>query len=129
MSKQAQQDRDQYIIQDYKAQTSVKSLARSYGLTDRRIMQILQGNNVEIRPRLKRFEIEPISKQHERIGRSIADYMFDNEVDLYQASNALGWSYGKLRKTIEGITDIELLDLMDIASYTERTVAQVMSDV
>jgi hypothetical protein len=129
MSKQAQQDRDQYIIQDYKAQTSVKSLARSYGLTDRRIMQILQGNNVEIRRRPKRFEKSPISKQHERIGRSIADYMFDNEVDLYEASNALGWSFSKLRKTIEGITDIELLDLMDIASYTERTVAQVMSDV
>jgi hypothetical protein len=129
MSKQAQQDRDQYIIQDYKAQTSVKSLARSNGLTDRRIMQILNGHGVEIRPRPKRFEIEPISKQHERIGRSIADYMFDNEVDLYEASNALGWSFSKLRKTIEGITDIELLDLIDIASYTNRTVAQVMSDV
>jgi hypothetical protein len=129
MSKQAQQDRDHYIIQDYKAQTSVKSLARSNGLTDRRIMQILNGHGVEIRPRPKRFEIEPISKQHERIGRSIADHMFDNEVDLYEASNALGWSFSKLRKTIEGITDIELLDLMDIASYTNRTVAQVMSDV
>jgi hypothetical protein len=129
MIKQAQQDRDQYIIQDYKAQTSVKSLARSYGLSDRRIMQILNGQGVEIRPRLKRFEIEPISKQHERIGRSIADYVFDNEIDLYQASIAIGWNFSKLRKTIEGIIDIELLDLLDIASYTNRTVAQVISDV
>jgi hypothetical protein len=129
MIKQAQQDRDQYIIQDYKAQTSVKSLARSYGLSDRRIMQILNGQGVEIRPRLKRFEIEPISKQHERIGRFIADYVFDNEIDLYQASIAIGWNFSKLRKTIEGIIDIELLDLLDIASYTNRTVAQVISDV
>jgi hypothetical protein len=128
MIKQAQQDRDQYIIQDYKAQTSVKSLARSYGLSDRRIMQILNGQGVEIRPRLKRFEIEPISKQHERIGRFIADYVFDNEIDLYQASIAIGWNFSKLRKTIEGIIDIELLDLLDIASYTNRTVAQVISD-
>ena len=116
-------------MQHYKAQTSVKSLARSYGLSDRRIMQILNGQGVEIRPRLKRFEIEPISKQHERIGRSIADYVFDNEIDLYQASIAIGWNFSKLRKTIEGIIDIELLDLLDIASYTNRTVAQVISDV
>jgi hypothetical protein len=129
MIKQAQEDRDQYIIQDYKAQTSVKSLARSYGLSDRRIMQILNGQGVEIRPRLKRFEIEPISKQHERIGRFIADYVFDNEIDLYQASIAIGWNFSKLRKTFEGIIDIELLDLLDIASYTNRTVAQVISDV
>jgi hypothetical protein len=92
-------------------------------------MQILNGYGVEIRPRLKRFEIEPISKQHERIGRSIADYVFDNEIDLYQASVAIGCNFSKLRKTIEGIIDIELLDLLDIASYTNRTVAQVISDV
>lgn len=119
--------RDNYIVQDYAAGMDIKAIARDQGISDRRVMQILKSNGVEFRARKKRFEMKPISQAHERIGRMLVDHRFDNETEQHEAASDLGWSLLKLKKPEEGIIELELLDLMDVAAYTDNEIGTMLS--
>ena len=61
------EQRDAYLCQDYLDGTKINELARSYGLSERRVSQILQANNVPRRPRPQGGK-KPLSHEHARLG-------------------------------------------------------------
>lgn len=127
MEAQDKKERDQYIVQDYQAGQDLKTLSRSYGVTERRISQVLKEQGVAVKRRHREFEREPISSQHERIGRHLVDFRFEKDIDRREAANQLGWGYHKLRKVEEGVAELELLDLLDISTYTETPINEVLN--
>ena len=126
MQNKERKERDNYIVLDYAAGLDSKSIARSNGISSRRVMQILKERGVDIRPRKQRFEIEPVSRMHERIGRVLIDYRFDAELDQLETANELGWSLHKLKKAEAGISELELLDLLDICALTRRKLTELL---
>ncbi len=110
-------ERDTYICQDYSDGKEISELARSYGISDRRVAQILRANGVQLRPRSAE-EKKPLSPLHARIGMHLYNYRFDRGFEPYSASMEMGWSMLKLRKVEKGVTELELLDLVDIAAFT-----------
>ncbi|MCG7628947.1 hypothetical protein MHM88_14140 [Epibacterium sp. MM17-32] len=118
-------ERDKYICQEYKEGGSIGELARTYGLTEERIGQILRENGVPRRPRGVK-EKRPLSALHSRIGLHLYNYRFDRGIELYPAAKDLGWSALKLRKVEKGVKEVELLDLLDIAAYTGTKVGELL---
>lgn len=119
------EQRDAYLCQDYQDGTEINELARSYGLSERRVSQILQANNIPRRPRPQGGK-KPLSHEHARLGIHLYTHRFDRGIELHDAANDLGWSTIHLRKVEKGTTNVELLDLMDIAAYTETELGQLL---
>lgn len=119
------QQRDDYLCQDYVSGTEIHELSRSYGISERRVSQILREHGVPRRARLG-FEKKPLSAEHARIGLHLHKFRFSRHRDPHTAANELGWSVIKLRKVEKGTTDVELLDLLDIAAYTEISIEKLL---
>lgn len=121
---QTNEERDNDICHDYKS-TEISELARSYGLSPKRIKQILDEKNVERRPRLT-GEKRIISQVHSLIGLHLYSFREAKGLEALVAANQMGWSMIKLRRIEQGLQEIELLDLIDIATYTKTPVAQLL---
>lgn len=119
--------RDDYIVEDYASGLEIPEIARGQGLTSRRVTQILAEKGVELRPRRSRFEQRPLSARHERIGKLIYDHRFDLGEERIDAANRIGWSVHQLKKAEAGLKELELLDLLDIATYTGKTIEEVIN--
>ena len=55
-------------------------------------------------------------------------HRFDRGMEVIEAAEQLGWSVITLRKVEKGVTTLELLDLMDIAAYTQMTLADLLAE-
>lgn len=118
-------ERDEYICQEYKDGVAVGEISRSYGISERRVTQILRENGVAMRPRNQKAK-RPLSATHARIGLHLYNHRFDRGIELHSAANDLGWSAIKLRKVEKGTREVELLDLLDIAAYTGVKVGELL---
>ncbi|NOD70158.1 hypothetical protein [Ruegeria sp. HKCCD7303] len=119
-------ERDTYICQDYSDGKEISELARSYGISDRRVAQILRANEVQLRPRTTE-EKKPLSPLHVRLGMHLYNYRFNRGLEPYDAATEMGWSMLKVRKVEKGVTELELLELIDIAKYTQTTLDEILS--
>ena len=119
------EQRDGFICQDYQDGKDIHELSRSHGLSERRISQILQLHNIPRRPRTV-SEKRSLSRGHVRLGLHLYSHRFERGIDLFDAAEELGWSAIKLRKVEKGTTDVELLDLMDIAAYTQMKIGELL---
>jgi len=120
-------ERDNYICQDYQDGKQLHELARCYGLSEKRVSQILVENNIPRRPRTLRNK-KSLSRTHTRIGVHLYTFRHKMDVGVTDAANDLGWSVIKLRKVEQGTTEIELLDLLDIAAYTQTKIGNILED-
>ena len=118
-------ERDGFLCQDYLDGKEINELARSYGVSERRVSQILQSNNIDRRPRAAKDK-KPLSAEHVRLGLQLYAYRFERGLDPFEAANELGWSAIKLRKVEQGTTEVELLDLLDIAAYTNLRIGELL---
>lgn len=118
-------ERDQYVCQDYLDGKEIHELSRIYGLSERRISQILKANKITRRPR-NSVEKKALSREHARLGIHLYTFRFDRGIDLFDAADDLGWSAIKLRKIEKGTANVELLDLMDVAAYTEVKIGELL---
>lgn len=117
--------RNEYVCQDYADGMEINELARTYGVSERRISQILVEHRVPRRPK-NPVDKKPVSAQHVRLGLYLYNFRFDRGTEPHEAANALGWSVIKLRKIEKGVTSVELLDLFDIAAYTETSYGELL---
>lgn len=121
------QMRDKLIVQDYRDGKEIHELRRIWGLSERRISQILRAQGVTRRPR-RMGEKQALSRVHARIGLALYEYRTDNGVELFEAANDLEKSAIFIRKVEKGTTAIELLDLIDIAGYIGRELPDLIKD-
>jgi hypothetical protein len=119
--------RDIYVGQDYREGKEIHELSRSYGLSERRISQILQIRGIPRRPRTS-SEKKALSRQHSRIGIHLYNFRFEHNIELFKAVEDLGWSGITIRKVEKGTKELELLDLMDIAAYTQVKIGELLEN-
>lgn len=117
--------RDNFLCQDYKDGKEINELARSYGLSERRISQILSHRNIPRRPRPMAGK-KALSQVHTRIGLHLYTYRFNKKLEAMEAADAIGWGVIKLRKVEKGVREVEILDLLDIAAYTQTPVSKLL---
>ncbi|MDE4133730.1 helix-turn-helix domain-containing protein [Phaeobacter sp. QD34_3] len=118
-------ERDDYIAQEYKGGMSIGEIARSYGISERRVSQILREKEISLRPRSSKPK-GPLSAAHARVGLHLYNYRFARCMELDFAARDLGWSRIKLRKVEKGVRDLELLDLLDIATFTRTPLPEIL---
>lgn len=103
-------------------------MARTYGLSEKRIKQILKVRKIPRRAYKKLTDKQAISQVHVRIGLCLYTYRMDHGIELFEAANDLERSMIRIRKIEKGTSPIELLDLIDIASYTGTTVSELLRE-
>jgi hypothetical protein len=108
MNLTSNEERDRDICSDY-ATIEVAELARIYGLSTKRIQQILAEHDIDRRPRLP-GEKKIISQVHSLVGVTLFSHREARGIEAYPAANTLGWSVIKLRRIEQGLQEIELLD-------------------
>lgn len=121
------ENRDDYIVAEYRNGRSVEEIARQNGLTPRRIKQILSGNHVVLR-RKQAGETKPISRMHELIGLHLYFFRDDQGMEAIDAANKLGWSLIRFRKIERGVMELELLELLDILAFTKSTLEDIIKN-
>lgn len=120
-------ERDRCIREDYvQDRKEVQELARAYGLTTRRIQQIIVAGNIPLR---KPRRGVPVSSGHERIGRLLYNYRFDRGISNLDAARDLGWSIIRLRNVERGLADITVTELIDISAYIGRSAAELCKEL
>lgn len=119
-------ERDNYIVQEYQSGMSIGEIARGYGISERRVSQILRENGIALRPRRSEPK-RPLSAAHARVGLHLYNYRFARCMELDIAARDLGWSRIKLRKVEKGVRELELLDLLDVASFTRTPLPDILS--
>ena len=120
------QSRNHGILQDYNEGMDVSQLSRSYGIGERRILQILESEGAKIRPR-QPGQATTISQRHVKIGLHLYEYRISEGLDPTEAAEKLGWSMIKMRKVEKGASTLELLDLIDISAYTKTPIEELIS--
>ncbi len=117
-------ERDQEIKERYQKGATATDLARSYGLSEPRIRQIVAGINKGRQTKTNR----PISDAHKRLGRKVYDFRFDNQLTRRYMASKLGWSIAKLHNVEEGIVDPTLLDLQDLATFMKLNLGELINN-
>ena len=120
-------ERDIFICQDYASGKEINELSRTYGLSERRVSQILTAADIVRRPRKGR-EKQALSRLHARIGLHLYHYAKENGFDKRDVANDLEKTAIHVGKVYRGLVPLELLDLLDIAAYTQTSVAELIKD-
>ena len=121
-----QQMKEEFLLD----RRSTTELARMYGMTERRVRQILEEQDVRInqKSRIKSDTSQPISKLHIRIGQRLYDYRFTEGFELEEVSLSLNMTKVRIRKIEKGEQELELMDLQNIARYLGMTVSQLIEE-
>lgn len=124
IGKQVVSERNNCILMDHNSGKDPGQLAREHGLSRRRIQQILNELGVRkesLKNRQKAdkssIDVMPVSKLHAKIGLIVYQFRYDRNLSAVQAAEEIGWSMRKLRSVEQGLKDITLLDIQDIAAY------------
>lgn len=115
-------NRDQDLIADYTSGKEIPELTRIYGVCDRRVRQILAAQGVERRGKSERGKKQPLSGLHVSIGLRLYRHRQDYGIELHEMATSLEKSTIWLRKAEQGQAQLELLDLMAVASYLKITI-------
>lgn len=107
---------------------TVPEISRFFGVGERYIYQLIAADPlIKKRGKVKSRAKTPLSKVHESIGRHLYDYYFGRSFDRRLAANALNWNSLKLRNVEQGLFDLTLFDLLDIATFTRTTVGDLLN--
>ncbi len=129
MTRSEMKERDLTICQDARDGKTASEIARAYGLSPRRVQQILRERNIRntrIRP-TGHLQATPISRVHAKIGRAVYEHRFHRHQRLSDAAEQIGWSAIKLRRVEQGVHDLTLLDMQDLAEYLKTTAIELWS--
>jgi len=119
MTRNQLNERDLTICQDARDGKTASEIARAYGLSPRRVQQILRERNVR-NTRIRatgHISMSPISRVHAKIGQGVYDFRFHRHQRLTDAAEQIGWSAIKFRRVEQGLHDLTLLDMQDLADY------------
>lgn len=122
-------ERDQEIRERYaEGGVTAASLSRTYALSIPRIRQIVAGMKKPKGGKLGQPQ-QPVSKLHQRLGRKVYDYRFDNQLTKKYVADKLGWSISKLTLVERGQVDLTLLDIQDLTTLMKQTPGEFIDDV
>lgn len=120
--------RDRDICKDYlESGKSIDELTRLYGLSSRRIRQVLDVGNIKLRPAARSNQL-CLSGLHRRIGTHLYNYRFDLGREIGGVADDLSMSMIRVRQIERGIGKLELLEILDIASYTKTSLARLLEE-
>lgn len=116
------------IVDDYVDGAELNQICREHGVGERRVFQILQQAGIKKR-RTNRTDMKlPFSALHERIGQELYDYYFDRDYTRRQAANELGMSVQALRNIEIGRSQLQLVELQDIAAFMKISVGELLGE-
>lgn len=125
-------ERDSAIASDYAggpvtAGLSASKLASKYGLSVPQIRRILSSKEAKRHPNAPKptAEDKVIDEAHQKLGNRLYAYRFKIMNDTGQAAELLGWSVKKLRGIEQGISEITLADLQDMAEYMKTSISEL----
>jgi hypothetical protein len=120
--------RDILIVEDYQGGKTAAEISRIHGVSVRRVYQVLEEQNVnKNRNNGARRKIDtPLTKCHEKIGKRVYDFWFDQGLERVQAAGQLGWSVHKLRMVEKGQVNLNLFDLRDIATWMKISLGNLI---
>lgn len=120
--------RNKCICEDYTDGKEIPELSRTYGITNKRVRQILNEHEIERRTP-KRGRYAPVlSRVHERIGLDLYHYRAERGIEAVDAANDLGWNVIKLQRVEAGQKELELLDIINLATFLETTVSHLLRE-
>lgn len=125
MTIMAQRDRD--ICQEYLEGKEIQELARTYGVGDRRISQILTAAEIKRRSPRGR-ERKPLSRVHVRVGLKLYQHREDRQLQCTEVGNDLEMSAIRVRKIEKGLAPVELLDLQNLAAYLGVSIQELLEE-
>lgn len=95
------EQRDRYVCQDYPDGKEIHELARSHGLSEGRVSQILKKNKITRRPR-NTVELHALSAYYTQIGLHLYHYRYEHGIDLWTVVADFRWSGITIRKVEKG---------------------------
>lgn len=119
-------ERDNELVEAYLTGRTIDDISRTYGLSQRRIHQILDARGVKRTKRRVPGEVATISKLHQKIGLRVYNYYYDRGLTRVQAADKLGISPVRLRRIELGAADLELLMLQDLSRFLGITVGELV---
>jgi DNA-binding XRE family transcriptional regulator len=121
-------DRDRQIADLYSSGETASALARSFSLSEATIRLIIREQGVKAGSRLRteKFLRPSLGRPHERLGEQL---VLCRSIEMrhtrQEASARLGWTVHKVAAVEGGRYDVTLTDLMDICTYTHKTLSEL----
>jgi hypothetical protein len=111
-------EQDRNLVEHYLSSGDVGEFCRANNIKERRYCQFLNSfpENPR-RPRVSKAQKKPLSKLHERLGRRLFECYQDAGLDRLMASNRLGWNPQVLRLVEQGLHDLTLFEILDMAAF------------
>lgn len=125
-------ERDQQVCEGYLEGQSAPALARSFQISEALVRKILAARGVKASDRTSTVSPDmsmskTFSRTHEKLGERLA---FCRSMELKQsrqdAATKIGWTTHKLAAVEKGVFNVTLNDLLDIASYTNKGIAELL---
>jgi hypothetical protein len=124
--------RDQEIAKLYAggpttAGLSAPKIATKFGLSVPQIRRILSDQDAKRSPDAPKPSTEDrvIDPIHLKLGNRLYAHRFQALNDTSQAAEAMGWSVKKLRGIEQGMSEISLSDLQDMAEYMKTSISEL----
>jgi hypothetical protein len=106
-------NRAKQLLADYQDGASVADLARMYGISGRWVYELLRLEGVSPD---RRRQKTPISPLHKAIGSRLIEHMYQQGLDKRHVANNLEWTFQKLSRVMQGVFDLTILDLQELAA-------------
>lgn len=122
------EERDAQIAALYLSGVSAPDLARKFALSESSIRLIVKEKGVKAGPRTKteRGTRRALSNVHERLGEQLVlCRSIEMKHTRKEAAERLGWTVHKVAAIEAGTYDVTLTDLVDLASYTKKTMTEL----
>lgn len=106
---------------------SAAKLASKFGLSVPQIRRILAEQETKRNPLAPKptADQKMVDAIHRTVGNRLYAYRFAKLNDTTQAADALGWSAKKLRSIEQGLSEISLSDLQDMAEYMKISISDL----
>ncbi len=102
-------------------------LANKFGLSIPQVRRILSNLDAKRSPDAPKptAEDKVVDPMHLKLGNRLYAYRFQLLNDTSQAAEAMGWSVKKLRGVEQGVSEISLNDLQDMAEYMKSSISEL----
>ena len=125
-------ERDKAIASDFAggpgvAGLSASKIGKKHGLSVPQVRRILASQQAKRHPDAPKPTAEDrvIDESHQKLGNRLYAYRFKILNDTGQAAESLGWSVKKLRGIEQGVSEITLADLQDMAEYMQTSISEL----